>query len=56
MNARDLKDTIEEVHGTPLVWAMVALVALHVIGAVKHQFDGHPVIWRMAGWLKRPGL
>jgi cytochrome b561 len=51
---RALKKTIEEIHGTPLVWTMVALVALHVLGALKHQFDGHPVLWRMAGWMKRP--
>jgi len=56
MNTRDLKETIEQLHGSPLVWSMIALIVLHVAGAVKHQFDGHPVLWRMAGWIKRPGL
>jgi hypothetical protein len=28
-------------------------LALHVAGALKHQFDGRPVLWRMS-WLKRP--
>lgn len=44
---RAVKETLEQVHGSPLVWAMIALIVLHVAGAVKHQFDGHPVLWRM---------
>ncbi len=52
---RDLfKDTVENLHGSPLVWSMIALVALHVAGALKHQFDGRPVLWRMVPGLKRP--
>lgn len=53
-DARAFKDTLEGVHGSPLVWAMVALVGLHVLGALKHQFDGSPVLWRMLPMLKRP--
>ena len=51
---RALKETIEGIHGSPLVWSMIALIVLHVAGALKHQFDGHPVLWRMAPWMKRP--
>lgn len=51
---RAVKDTLEWVHGTPLVWTMVALIVLHVAGAIKHQFDGHPILWRMIPGLKRP--
>lgn len=49
MNPRDLKETIEGIHGSPMVWSMIALIVLHVAGAVKHQFDGHPILWRMTG-------
>jgi len=51
---RALKETIEGVHGSPMVWTMIALIVLHVAGALKHQFDGHAVLWRMAPWMKRP--
>lgn len=53
-DARMIKDTLEWTHGTPLAWAMIALVCLHVLGALKHQFDGSPVLWRMIPILKRP--
>ncbi len=48
------KDTVEDLHGTPLVWSMVALIVLHIGGALKHQFDGRPVLWRMVPGMKRP--
>ena len=53
-DAPAFKDTLEGVHGSLLVWTMVALVGLHVLGALKHQFDGSPVLWRMLPLLKRP--
>ena len=49
---RALKKTLEGVHGSVLVWSTVVLFGLHVAGAIKHQFDGHPILWRMAGWMK----
>jgi hypothetical protein len=52
-NKHEIKDTLEFVHGTPLVWATIALVALHVVGAIKHQFDGNPVLYRMIPFFKR---
>ncbi len=48
------KEALEGLHSSPLVWSMIALVALHVVGALKHQFDGSPVLWRMIPLLKRP--
>jgi cytochrome b561 len=51
---RAVKKTIEWVHGAPLVWAMIALIVLHVAGALKHQVDSHPVLWRMVPGMKRP--
>jgi cytochrome b561 len=36
------------------VWIAWVMIGLHVAGAVKHQFDGHPVLWRMIPGLK-PG-
>lgn len=43
-----IRHALTLVHGGLLGWALVALVALHVAGAIKHQFDGRPVLWRMA--------
>lgn len=54
IDPRAAKETIEEIHGSPMVWAMLALIFLHVAGALKHQFEGRPILWRMAGWLKQP--
>jgi cytochrome b561 len=51
---REVKEVLEQVHGSPLVWAMISLVGLHVLGALKHQFDGSPVLWRMLPFLKAP--
>jgi cytochrome b561 len=45
---------IKHLHVFILIWALVVTWALHVAGAFKHQFDGHPVLWRMVPFLKRP--
>ena len=45
---------VKNPNGTPLVWAMIGLWVLHVVGAIKHQFDGAPVLWRMIPFFKRP--
>jgi cytochrome b561 len=43
----------EEVHEL-LAYAALALIALHVAGALKHHFDGHRhLIGRMAPWASR---
>jgi cytochrome b561 len=52
--ARPLHATLESVHGTYLTWAGIVLLGLHVVGALKHQFDGHPVLYRMIPFLPRP--
>ena len=51
---RAFKEMVEQAHGSPMVWAMIGLIALHVLGALKHQFDGAPVLYRMAPFLKAP--
>lgn len=50
--ARPLHEALEDIHGSKLVWLMIGLIALHVAGALKHQFDGHPVLYRMLPLLK----
>ena len=44
---RAARHTLQDVHTDYLVWLALANLALHVGGALKHQFDGHPVLWRM---------
>ncbi len=52
---RALGRTLKDVHIFWLIWVLVVALALHLAGAVKHQFDGHPVLWRMVPFLRRPG-
>ncbi len=45
---KSLGDTVGGIHGL-LAWGAAALVVLHVLAALKHQFlSKDPVIWRMA--------
>jgi cytochrome b561 len=37
-------------HVYVMIWIVLVSLALHVAGALKHQFDGRPVLWRMT-WL-----
>lgn len=48
------RHTLQHVHVYWLIWIIVASWVLHVAGALKHQFDGHPVLYRMVPFLKRP--
>lgn len=50
-----LRETLQNFHTYVLIWLVLGNLALHVAGALKHQFDGHPVLWRMLPLLKRPG-
>ena len=50
---RPVRHALSHVHVYILIWIVLVNLALHVAGALKHQFDGNPVLWRMA-WLKRP--
>lgn len=52
--ARAIGRPLKEIHTDILVWITLVNLALHVAGALKHQFDGSPVLWRMVPFLKRP--
>jgi cytochrome b561 len=45
--ARMIGRELKHIHIYILIWIVVVNLALHVAGALKHQFDGHPVLWRM---------
>jgi cytochrome b561 len=47
------RHALKHFHVYVLIWIIVVNWALHVAGALKHQFDGRPVFWRMS-WLKPP--
>lgn len=47
------RQILKHIHVYILIWIFVLNWALHVAGALKHQFDGRPVLWRMA-WLRPP--
>ena len=49
---RALRHQLQDLHTDYLVWIALANLLLHVAGALKAQFDGHPVLWRMAPFLK----
>jgi cytochrome b561 len=38
---------LKSIHTYWLIWIVLLNLALHVAGALKHQFDGRPVLWRM---------
>jgi cytochrome b561 len=46
---RAARKSLAHVHVFVLIWIVLINLALHVAGALKHQFDGHPVLWRMTG-------
>lgn len=51
--AKDVHELFEEVHEL-LAYVALALLALHVAGALKHHFEGHRhLIGRMALWARR---
>jgi len=52
--ARSLSHLLKAWHIYWLIWAVVIAVGLHLAGAIKHQFDGHPVLWRMIPFLRKP--
>ncbi len=45
--ARAIGGQLKHIHIYILIWIVLVNLALHVAGALKHQFDGHPVLWRM---------
>lgn len=55
VHSRAVSTPLKHLHIYWMIWAYLIVLALHVVGAVKHQFDGHPVLWRMVPFLRRPG-
>jgi cytochrome b561 len=49
---KPLRRSLHLAHTTILIWIVLANMALHVAGALKHQFDGRPVLWRMAPFVR----
>ena len=50
---RPVRHALSHIHVYILIWITLVTLALHVAGALRHQFDGNPVLWRMT-WLKPP--
>ena len=44
-----VRHSLSHLHVYTLIWIVLLNLALHVAGALKHQFDGRPVLWRMTG-------
>jgi len=42
-----LRHQLSHIHVYILIWVILINLVLHVAGALKHQFDGHPILWRM---------
>jgi cytochrome b561 len=45
--ARSLGHQLKHIHVYILIWIALINLALHVAGALWHQFSGSPVLWRM---------
>lgn len=50
---RPVRREITHIHVFILIWITVITLALHVAGALWHQFNGPRVLWRMT-WLRPP--
>ena len=49
------RHALKSIHTYWLIWLLLINLALHVAGALRHQLDGHPVLWRMLpGRTSRP--
>jgi len=46
-HSRSLRHDLKSIHVYWLIWFVLINLTLHVAGVLKHQFDGHPLIWRM---------
>jgi cytochrome b561 len=51
---RPVRQELAHIHVFILIWVVLLNLGLHIAGALKHQFDGHPVLWRMTR-MKPPG-
>jgi cytochrome b561 len=45
---RPWRRELQHIHVYILIWIVVINLGLHVAGALRHQFVGHSVLWRMA--------
>jgi len=54
-NPRPLRGVLQLVHTNLLIWVVLLNLALHIAGALKHQFDGCPVLRRMWPRMGRAG-
>jgi cytochrome b561 len=54
-NPKPLRGALQFVHTDLLVWIVLLNLALHIAGALKHQFDGRPVLLRMWPRIGRSG-
>jgi cytochrome b561 len=52
---RAFSTPLKHLHIYWMIWAYAFALFLHLAGALKHQFDGHPVLWRMVPFIRRPG-
>ena len=52
--SHDQHHLLKHTHVYTLIWIAILTWVLHVGGALRHQFDGNPVLWRMIPFLK-PG-
>jgi cytochrome b561 len=41
------RQALKHFHVYVMIWIVLMSLALHVAGALKHQFDGRPILWRM---------
>jgi cytochrome b561 len=51
---RPFRHGLKSIHTYWLIWLVLLNLTLHVAGALKHQFDGRPVLWRMLPGRARP--
>lgn len=49
--SRASRQGVKHIHVYVMIWIFAVNWALHVAGALKHQFDGRPVLWKMT-WLR----
>ncbi len=50
---RAVSGPLKHLHVYWMIWVYVVALFVHVAAALKHQFDGHPVLWRMVPSLRR---
>jgi cytochrome b561 len=52
--SREAAEQLAHIHVFILIWILAINLALHVGAALTHQFDGKPVLWRMAPIFRPP--